>query len=140
MSKYEIIFIARQDLQLKALETIVNELNDVLDKSSSQFLKVEYCGLRPLAYPIKKNRKGHYILYAASVNNEGLKHIHHFMYYNESIIRFLINKIDKYDHQPSLLLLQSKSYIDTNAKSIGLFATQLKKMDDFENSEADAGA
>ena len=136
MLNYEIIFITRQDLQLKAVETEVLALCEALEKNGSKFVNVEYCGLRPLAYPIKKNRKGHYVLFNGQINRQGLKDLNHFLYYNEKILRFFITKVDKLETTPSLLLQQSRSYIESTIRDVSTFAGQMNALKNMETEEA----
>ena len=62
MSNYESVLIARQDLGTSQVNNIVSELSDVIKKEGGEVVKVDNWGLKNLAYRIKKNRKGHYVL------------------------------------------------------------------------------
>ena len=62
MANYESVLIARQDLGTSQVNNIVSELSDVIKKEGGEVVKVDNWGLKNLAYRIKKNRKGHYVL------------------------------------------------------------------------------
>jgi len=74
--------------------------------------KKEYCGLRPLAYPIKKNRKGHYVLLNINTNSNKdiISKINQFFLINEDIIRYVTLSVKKHDKEASSLYQQSKSF------------------------------
>src|SRR4029077_17706208 len=64
MAYYEHVLITRQDISPQQAETLNEELKAVVQGEGGHIAKIEYWGLRNLAYRIKKNRKGHYSLLA----------------------------------------------------------------------------
>ena len=62
MSLYESIFIARQDLSPAQVESMTSSFVNIIKKSGGEVSKTEFCGLRTLAYAIKKNKKGHFVI------------------------------------------------------------------------------
>ena len=62
MPLYETVVIARSEITQAQADAAVDAAITVLDADAGAVKKREYWGLRPLAYRIKKNRKGHYIL------------------------------------------------------------------------------
>ena len=62
MANYESVLIARQDLGASQVSNIVSDLSDIIKKEGGEVVKVDNWGLKNLAYRIKKNRKGHYVL------------------------------------------------------------------------------
>ncbi len=63
MAFYETIFIARQELSAAQVEALAANLTDIINQGQGEITKTEFCGLRTMAYSIKKNRKGHYVLF-----------------------------------------------------------------------------
>lgn len=63
MAFYETVFIARQDLSAAQVESLAANLTEIITQGKGEITKTEFCGLRTLAYSIKKNRKGHYVLF-----------------------------------------------------------------------------
>lgn len=112
MSLYESVFVGRQDLSTNQVSSIIDSLTDLIKKNSGSVEKKEYCGLRPLAYPIKKNRKGHYVL--VNINTNGNKNIideiKKFFLINEDIIRHITLSVKKHSEEASSLYQQSKSF------------------------------
>ena len=71
MAFYECVFIARQDISATQAEALADQFSGVITENGGQVGKKEMWGLRNLAYRIKKNRKGHYIL----LNQIGRAHV-----------------------------------------------------------------
>ena len=62
MPYYENVFIARQDISATQVDTLVESFAGTIEGMGGKVAKREYWGLKNLAYRIKKNRKGHYVL------------------------------------------------------------------------------
>ena len=108
MRLYESVFIARQDITTAQVESIADELAEVITSAGGSIRKREYWGLRSLAYRIKKNRKGHYIMLHIETGPEALREYERIMGLNEDILRFLNIHIDESNDGPSIMM-QSKA-------------------------------
>ena len=73
MPLYETVLIARNDVTQQQVEAIADDIATELDAEGGEVKKREYWGLRGLAYRIKKNRKGHYMLLGLDAQ-AGLRH------------------------------------------------------------------
>src|ERR1700744_1155353 len=62
MALYEHLLIARQDISAQQVDALATHLKTILEGEGGKVEKQEYWGLRGLAYRLKKNRKGHYVL------------------------------------------------------------------------------
>lgn len=118
MTFYETVFIARQELSAAQVETLAATLTDILTQGQGEVTKTEFCGLRTLAYSIKKNRKGHYVLFNIEAPSPAVKEMERQMGLNEDILRFLTLKVDQLDAEPSALM-QSKQSRDRRYESFG---------------------
>ncbi len=96
MQKYESVLIARQDLGASQVNNIVSELSDVIKKEGGEVVKVDNWGLKTLAYRIKKNRKGHYVLMNISAPASAIAEYERVMRFNEDIIRYMTLKVDEF--------------------------------------------
>src|ERR1700722_2470139 len=63
MPFYESVFIARQDIPATQVEVLTTSLADIVKAEGGQVTKTEQWGLRTLTLRIKKNKKGHYVLF-----------------------------------------------------------------------------
>jgi ribosomal protein S6 len=73
MRLYESVFIARQDISSQQVESMADEFAGIITNAGGKIHKREYWGLRSLAYRIKKNRKGHYIMFNLETDGATLK-------------------------------------------------------------------
>ena len=103
MKLYETVLIARQDISHSQVEEIIKNLKTLITESKGKILKEEYWGLKTLAYRIKKNRKGHYVLLNIEVDNSTLIEFERIMRLNEDILRFLTISIKEVDDNPSIM-------------------------------------
>ena len=62
MPFYENVFIARQEGSSQQVDAMIEEFTKLISENGGEVPKSEYWGVRGLAYRIKKNRKGHYVL------------------------------------------------------------------------------
>ena len=104
MALYESVIIGRQDLTTSQFETIVNEFISVIESLKGTIQKKESWGLRNLAYKIKKNRKGHYMLLNIDGPADAIVEYERLMRLHEDIIRFLTMRIKSVDEKPSPLM------------------------------------
>lgn len=108
---YETIFIARQDITANQVESLAKQYTSVIKEYGGEVFKTEFCGLRNLAYKIKKNRKGHYVLMNIAVKPEGIQEIERQMKINEDVLRYLSVRLEKLDNAPSALM-QNRGFRD----------------------------
>ncbi len=104
MSLYETIFIARQDLSPAQVEELASTYTDIITQGGGSISKTEFCGLRTLAYKIKKNRKGHYVLMNIDAPADAMKEMERQMRLNEDLLRYMSLKVEVLDSEPSALM------------------------------------
>ncbi|MEK9855179.1 MAG: 30S ribosomal protein S6 [Rhodobiaceae bacterium] len=104
MRLYESVFIARQDISSAQVETMADEFAGIITEAGGKIHKREYWGLRSLAYRIKKNRKGHYIMFNLETDAATLKEYERIMGLNEDVLRFLNIRIEEVDESPSIIM------------------------------------
>lgn len=104
MPLYESVIIARQDLSAPQAEALRDELIAILTAQGGEILRVEYWGLRNIAYRIRKNRKGHYFLLNVNAPSSALKEMERQMSINEDVLRFLNIQIEEMEEGPSVML------------------------------------
>ncbi len=104
MRLYECVFITRQDISQPQVETLTDKLADIITEHQGKILKREYWGLKNLAYRIRKNRKGHYVLLNIEANHDAMSELDRRMGLNDDIIRSLLVRIDSVDPEPSVIM------------------------------------
>ena len=104
MRLYESVFIARQDITTAQVETMADEFAGIITSAGGSIKKREYWGLRALAYRIKKNRKGHYVMFNMETGPEALREYERIMGLNEDVLRFLNIRIEEIIDGPSIMM------------------------------------
>ena len=104
MALYEHVYLARQDITTQQVESITKAIEDIVKKDGGSVDKVEYWGLRQLAYKIKKNRKAHYTLMNINASSNTLKELDRQISLNENVLRHLTVKVEKFDEAPSIMM------------------------------------
>ena len=104
MRLYESVFIARQDITPAQVEAMADELAEIITSAGGSIKKREYWGLRSLAYRIKKNRKGHYVMLNMETGPEALREYERIMGLNEDVLRFLNLNIEEVEEGPSIMI------------------------------------
>ena len=114
MSLYECVLIARNDVTQQQVESIVEGIAGQLETDGGKMIKREYWGLRGLAYRIKKNRKGHYMLIGLDAKPAFVIEMERLLRLNEDVLRFLTLSVDKIEQGASALLLRKDDERDRN--------------------------
>lgn len=102
MALYESVFIARQDVSAPQVEAITDGFAALIEENGGKVAKREYWGLKNLSYRIKKNRKGHYVLFNLDAPSEAVQEMERQMRLHEDILRYLTLKLDEIDDEPSI--------------------------------------
>ena len=101
MQKYESVLIARQDLGASQVNNIVSDLSEVIKKEGGEVVRVDNWGLKTLAYRIKKNRKGHYVVMNIAAPANAIAEFERIMSFNEDIIRYMTVKVEEFSEDSS---------------------------------------
>ena len=104
MPLYECVLIARNDVTQQQVETVADTIATQLEGEGGAVKKREYWGLRSLAYRIKKNRKGHYMLLGLDAMPASINEMERQLRINEDILRFMTVRIEAIDEAPSAIL------------------------------------
>lgn len=101
---YELVFIVRQDSSSQDIDKLGENLGKIISVHGGKVIKKEYWGLRTLAYLIKKNHKGHYVLLGFKADPVCIKELERKIKLDENIIRHAIVRVEKIDQEPSPIL------------------------------------
>ena len=104
MPFYENVFIARQDISASQVEALADTLTAVVTEQGGQVTKREYWGLRNLSYRIKKNRKGHYVMFNLDAPPKAVNELERTMRINEDVIRYLTVRVEGLEEGPSVVM------------------------------------
>lgn len=104
MPFYENVFIARQDVSSTRVDSLIQSFSTLLDEQGGKVTKQEYWGLRSLAYQIKKNRKGHYVLLNIEAPAAAIQEMERNMRLSEDVLRYLTIRMDELEQEPSVMM------------------------------------
>ena len=104
MPLYETVLIARNDLTQAQVEAIADQIAATVAEQGGEVKKREYWGLRGLAYRIKKNRKGHYMLLGIDCSAVAEREADRLLGLNEDVLRHMTLRIEAIDEAPSAIL------------------------------------
>lgn len=89
MRHYEIVFLVHPD-QSEQVPAMVERYKGMIEKDGGQVHRFEDWGRRPLAYPIKKVHKAHYVLMNIECSTPVLTELKSAFRYNDAVLRNLI--------------------------------------------------
>src|SRR5579871_2824129 len=101
MALYEHMLIARQDISAQAVDALATHLKTIIENEGGKVEKQEYWGLRTLAYRIKKNRKGHYVLLNLNAPAKAIFELERQLKINEDVLRFLTVRVEAFEQSNS---------------------------------------
>jgi small subunit ribosomal protein S6 len=104
MPLYETVLIARNDVTQQQVEQIAADIQTELEADGGSVKKNEYWGLRSLAYRIKKNRKGHYLLLGLDAKPAFVSEMERKLGLNEDVLRFMTIRVTEIEEGPSAVL------------------------------------
>jgi small subunit ribosomal protein S6 len=104
MSLYEHVFLARQDVTAQQVEAMTEQYKAVIEAGGGTIAKVEYWGVKSLAYRIKKNRKAHYALMNITAPAAAVAEMERQMGINEDILRFMTVRVEEHEIEPSAMM------------------------------------
>jgi small subunit ribosomal protein S6 len=104
MALYESVFIARQDISSNQVDEFTQAFVKVVEDNEGKVTKTENWGLRNLAYKIKKNRKGHYVLFNIDAPAKAIDELERAMRFNEDVIRYLTVRVEELEEGPSAMM------------------------------------
>ncbi len=91
MRKYEIMYILRADLDEAQRKEVMEKLAKIIADNGGKVEETsEAMGLRELAYPIKEQSKGYYVVLKVSMDNKAINEFNRLVRINPSVLRHLI--------------------------------------------------
>jgi len=104
MARYEHIYLARQDVTTQQVEAMTEQFKSVIEQGGGSIGKVEYWGVKTLAYRIRKNRKAHFTLFNIEAPASAVAEMERQMGINEDILRFMTLRVEEFEDGPSAMM------------------------------------
>ena len=87
-NNYEMIQILKGIFTEEEYRKAFNSIKDYLSKY--EIKKIEELGKKRLAYEVRKNKEGYYIIFIIKVNHDDILEIEKYCRINEDILKFII--------------------------------------------------
>lgn len=89
MRHYEVVFLVHPS-QSEQVPGMVERYQSALEKRGGVVHRMEDWGRRPLAYPINKVHKAHYVLMNVECNQEAINELESAFRFNDAVMRNMI--------------------------------------------------
>ena len=104
MALYEHIFLARQDVTAQQVEAMTEQFKSVIEANGGKVAKIEYWGVKSLAYRIKKNRKAHFSLLNIDAPSAAVAEMERQQSINEDVLRVMTIRVEEHEEGPSAMM------------------------------------
>ncbi len=95
MRNYELVFIVHPELEESAFKELVDRVQAWITEAGGKILKVDIWGKRQLAYPIRKQVEGQYVLVQSQFEPSHCEELERNLRIQEPILRYLVTTTDK---------------------------------------------
>lgn len=85
---YEMIQILKGTFTKEEYKKVFNSIKDYLSKY--EIKEIEELGKKRLAYEVRKNKEGYYIIFIIKANKDDILEIERYCRINEDILKFII--------------------------------------------------
>lgn len=96
MNEYENVIIIKTDLSKEETSKVILKIENNI-KNFAEITKKDDLGIKKLAYEIRKNNEGHYLVYQFQVEEKmrefAIREIERFYKITDEVIKFLIIKL-----------------------------------------------
>lgn len=97
---YEVIFLVHPD-QSEQVPAMIERYSNLITQHKGKVHRLEDWGRRPLAYPINKIMKAHYVLMNIECEQPALDELSENFRYNDAVIRNMVLHVDRAITEPS---------------------------------------
>jgi len=91
--EYELVFIVHPDVE--EVDPLLEKVTQFITSGGGQVVKTERWGKRRLAYPIRKQKEGYYVLMQIQLQPEAVRELERNLRLTEGILRHLVVRVEK---------------------------------------------
>jgi len=100
MRDYEVVFLVHPD-QSEQVPAMIERYSNIISQHKGKIHRLEDWGRRPLAYPINKMMKAHYVLMNIECDQATVDELSENFRYNDAVIRNMILRASRAVTEPS---------------------------------------
>jgi len=91
MNKYESVIIINPNLEAEAIKALIEKISNLINNNGT-VASVEEVGKKKLAYEIKKNKEGYYIIIKFEAKPELITELERVYRITDEVIKFIVVK------------------------------------------------
>ena len=91
MNKYESVIIINPSVEEQGIKSLIAKFTDLIN-SNGKLEKVEEVGKKKLAYEIKKNSEGYYVVFNFEAKPESIAELERVYRITDEVIKFIVVK------------------------------------------------
>jgi len=95
LSAYELMYIVKPDLDDQAVQQEIEKVGQLIQTNGGQVKKVTPWGKRRLAYTVKDNREGHYVVAEFDLDQAKVQEVERVLKISDSVFRHLLVRQDE---------------------------------------------
>ena len=89
MNKYESVIIINPSLDEQGIKDVITKFTDLINNNNGKVENVDEMGKRKLAYEIKKQSEGYYVVYTFEANPEFITELEIIYRITDSVMKFI---------------------------------------------------
>jgi small subunit ribosomal protein S6 len=129
MRHYEVVFLVHPD-QSEQVPAMIERYNTLISQHKGKVHRLEDWGRRPLAYPINKIMKAHYVLMNIECDQATVDELSENFRYNDAVVRNLVQRVDRAITEPSPIFKEKDGRSETDVLA-GSDASERGRQDSF---------
>ena len=94
MNKYESVIIINPSVEEQGVKDLIQRFTDLINKNG-KVESAEDMGKRKLAYEVKKNKEGNYVLFTFEANPDSIVELERNYRITDEVIKFITVRTDK---------------------------------------------
>ena len=91
MNKYESVVIINPNLEVEGIKALINKISDLINTNGTVD-SVKELGNKKLAYEIKKNKEGYYVVFNFQAKPELITELERVYRITDEVIKFIVIK------------------------------------------------
>ncbi|HWP34319.1 MAG TPA: 30S ribosomal protein S6 [Thermodesulfobacteriota bacterium] len=95
MARYELTFIVHPERSDEEARKLAERIGEIVTREGGAVLKVEEWGKRKLAYPIRKQTKGTYLLLHFTGGGRAVAEVERALRLSDDVLRYLTVRLDE---------------------------------------------
>lgn len=95
MNKYETVFIVNPSIESEDIEKVIEDTQNLISGSGGTVIRVDKWGKKRLAYEVKGNRDGYYVLVDFEAEPQFIQRLGRYYGLTEEIIKYMTLKAEE---------------------------------------------